>query len=207
MLRSMRLTGPFALIFLVVTQASGCGNGAVDVNWPAGTAAIVQDRGAPRVLAVVPIDQRESVKRRSLSITNKTPVIIVDDPAYRALSPGSANSTRPQSPVRVRLTEGAGQGVELFIRRQDLAPQPEPDRAWLAYMPVFLLVFIATAAVLSTIETLALALRNRRRVTGASSHMIPTRQLRHTGWQGNREAEHWSAGTMIATSGTPWSRR
>ncbi len=35
MLRSVRLTVPVALVFVVI-HASGCGN-AVDVHWPAGT--------------------------------------------------------------------------------------------------------------------------------------------------------------------------
>jgi hypothetical protein len=188
MVRSIRLSGSVALIF-VVSHASGCGN-AVDVNWPAGTEAIVQDRGAQRVLAEVPIDQRETVGRRRVAITNKTPVIIVDDyPAYRVLSSGSANSMLPQSPVRVRVTEGADQGVELIIRRQDLAPRPEPDQLWLAYVPVFSLFFIATAATLSIIETLASAMRNRRKFT---RHRLANHSSARIGPQGlTRKRKSW----------------
>jgi hypothetical protein len=201
MMRPIRLSGSVALIF-VVTHASGCGN-AVDVSWPAGTEAIVQDRGAQRVLAAVPIDQRESVKRRTVSITNKTPVIIVDDPAYRVLSPGSASSMLPQSAVRVRATEGADQGVELIVRRQDLAPRPEPDQLWLAYVPVFLLFFIATAATLSIVETLALAMRSRRKLTrhrlaNHSSARIGPQALtrKRNSWipeRGDNECDQWLA--------------
>lgn len=200
MLRSIRLSGPIALIF-VVSHASGCGN-AVDVNWPTGTEAIVQDRGAQRVLAEVPIDQRESVKRRTLSITNKTPVIVVDDPADRVLSLGSASSGLPQSLVRVRVTEGADHGIELIVRRQDLAPRPEPDEARLAFLPIFFF-FIATAVALSTIETLALALRNRRKVirnrlTHHSSatvgrHGLIQKQRNRVPERGGDECDQWLA--------------
>jgi hypothetical protein len=70
----------------------------------------------------------------------------------------------------------------MIILRQGLAPRPDPDQAWLAFLPIFFLVFIATAASFSAIETLALALRNRwkvirNRLTHHSSATVGPRGL------------------------------
>jgi hypothetical protein len=102
-LRSMRLSGSVAVI-LVVSPGCGCAYDG-DPHWP-GTDAILVDRDFPRALARVPIDQRASVHRRSMAITNNTPVIIVDDPAYPALARGPASSDSSRDPVRVRVTMG-----------------------------------------------------------------------------------------------------
>ena len=128
-MRLFRLSSPAVLIF-VVNHASGCGSPGADVCCPTGTAVVLQDRDAPRVLADVAIDYRAIVKRRSLAIANNTSVIIAEDPAFRTLSWNPPGTLSPTDPVRVRMTQGVDQAVELIVRRQDLAlPGPRPGRS------------------------------------------------------------------------------
>lgn len=124
-MRSTRFS-PLLAVILVVSHTSGCSYDA-GVYWPAGTAATLADRSAPRVLAGVPPEQRALVKRRSLALPNGTPVTVVDDPAYRALSGKAIRSALPEDLVRVRVTTGVDQPVELLVRRQDVAVSPGPN--------------------------------------------------------------------------------
>jgi hypothetical protein len=161
-MRLIRLSGPLVLIF-VVNNASGCGNPGADVYWPTGAAVVLQDRDAPQVLGDVPIEHRAIVKRRSLAIANSTSAIIVDDPAFRALSRSSPGALSPTDPVRVRMTEGPDQAVELIVRRQDLA-LPGPNVSLFVFLSVPVMVLIMAAAVLAVSETLLRATKDRRAI-------------------------------------------
>ena len=157
--RSIRISAAIAPI-LIVGEVSGCGSGSA--IWPAGTEVILVDPNARQVYAEVPVDQRAIVKRRSLLVTNQTPAVVVDDLAYPALARNPANQESPNEPVRVKLTDGANQGVEILIRRQDVAPVPATSETWAPWSPLFFLALIVTAASLSLLETLVLRLRKRR---------------------------------------------
>ncbi len=159
---SIRRSG-LVFVILIVSFVSGCGYDA-DVYWPAGTEATLQDRYAPRVLAAVPTDQRAIVKRRSLAIPNNTPVTIVDDPAYRALSQKPTSSESSKVLVRVRWTEGVDQEIELIVRRQDVTLLPGPKESLSAFLPIAFLILIAIAVTVWSVETLALTRKHQRDV-------------------------------------------
>jgi hypothetical protein len=162
-LRSIRLSLLFAVI-LVVSHASGC---AYDtgVYWPPGTAATLADRSAPRVLTEVPPEQRAIVKRRSLAISNGTPVTVVDDPAYRPLARKAIRSALPEDLVRVRVTKGVDQAIELLVRRQDVAVAPEPKVSSSAWLPICFLILVATAVTVWSVDTLVHRWKRRRGVS------------------------------------------
>jgi hypothetical protein len=204
-LRSIRLSGPIAVI-LVVSHASGCGP-APNVYLPPGTAVVVQSPDAKRVVARVPVEDRAIVKRRSLAITNNTAVTIVDDPAYPALPTGSTSSQSPFDPVRVRITAGVNQGIEVIVRRQDISLPIEPSENVSVFLPIAVLVLVAAAAALWSIETLVLLRKNRREVhrdklTMYSSARVrsctptPKQKTRITD-RGDRECDNW-LGTVAA---------
>ena len=142
-MRSIRRLGLVAVLF-AMSCTSGCAYDA-GVFWPPGTAATLADRSAPRVLAEVPPEQRAIVKRRSLAIPNGTPVTVVDDPAYRPLTRNAIRSALPEDLVRVRVTTGVDQPIELLVRRQDVAVSPGPKESSSAWLPISLLILIATA--------------------------------------------------------------
>jgi hypothetical protein len=161
-MRATRLCGSAPFI-LVLSCLSGCayeGGG----YWPAGTAAFLQDRDAPRVLAEVPPEQRAVVKRRSLTIPNHTPVTVIDDPAYDALSRNSPRSESPTDPVRVRVTRGVDQEIELIARRQDLALSPEPEPSASSILAISFWFLVAGTATRWPLETLVLKWKHRREV-------------------------------------------
>ena len=152
-MQSIHLLGLMAVI-LVVSYASGCA-GDADVSWSTGTPALLQDRDAPRVLARVPLEQRAAVRRRSLTIPNGTPVVIVDDPASRTLAGGSIRSEPPDERVRVVIAKGEGEGTEVIVRRQDLAFRPGPNEPPSLFLPILILSLMTTATVVSSIGALA----------------------------------------------------
>lgn len=210
-MRSIRLCGWVSFI-LVLSCASGCAYYYYDggVYWPAGTAALLQDRDAPRVLARVPTEQRAIVKRRSLAIPNNTRVTVVDDPAYRALSQNPTRSDSLRDLVRVKVMTGVDQEVELMVRRQDLAPAPDPNETSSAFPPIFFLVLIATAATVSFIEKVALRWKRRRefnrdeitiyaRARVESSTQTPRRPIRVTD-RGDTECDQWLAWVAAMTA-------
>jgi hypothetical protein len=207
-LRSIRLSGPIAVI-LAVSHASGCGSDP-KAYLPPGTATVVQNRDAKRVLARVPADYRAIVKRRSLAITNDTPVTIVNDPAYRALAPGSTGSQSPYDPVRIRITTGVDQGMEVMVRRQDITLPIEPSEKLAAFLPIAGLLLVAAAAALCSMETLVLLLKNsrevhRHEVTIYSSARVglckPTPRLRaRITERGDRECDDWLASVAEMTA-------
>jgi hypothetical protein len=67
-----------------------------------------------------------------------------------------------RDPVRVKVTTGVDQEVELIVRRQDLAPAPDPIQTSSAFLRIFFFVLIATAATVSSIEPVALWWKRRR---------------------------------------------
>jgi hypothetical protein len=160
-LRAIRSSGLPAIV-LIVSHGCGCATG--DVYWPTGTAAILQDRNAPRVFAEVPDEHRGMIKRRSLLIANCTPVTVLDDPTYRALSPSATRPESPIDPVRVRVTKGIDQGSEVIVRRQYLALPTGPNEKFTASLPIVFLILIATAAILWSLEKLVRTLKSRRAV-------------------------------------------
>jgi hypothetical protein len=204
-MRAIRLSGPIAVI-LIVGYASGCGYVA-SATWPTGTAAVVQGPNAKRVLARVPAEERSIVKRRSLAITNNTPVSIVDDPAYGAVSPGSTSPQTPFDPVLVRITTGVDQGIEVIVRRQDISLPIEPSENVFVFLPMAVLILVATASALWSIETLVLLLKHRREVrrdelTMHSSAWVRTfmptpKQTTRMTDRGDRECGDW-LGTVAA---------
>ena len=210
-MRSIRLSGPIAVI-LVVSHASGCGSDATNVNWSAGTAAVLRDPYAPRVMARVPTEQRAVVKHRSLAITNNTPVTILDDPAYGALPRGSTGSEPPTTPVLVRVEQGIDQGIEVLVRRGDLTFPAGPDEDWSVFLQISVYILFAAAATLWCIETLVLALKNRLKgmrdqVTIDSrawrrSFKPAPKPITRISDRGARECNHWltSVAAMTARS-------
>ena len=170
MMRSIRTSCTLAVI-LVVSQGCGCASDEV-AYWPIATRAMIKDRDAPRVLATVPIEQRETIKRRSLAIPNDTPVIVIDDLTTRRLGGIASNDPlvrRPAGfqlfayPVRVRVTTGVDQGTEVNVRRQDLALPTTPNESRSALVPISLMILMAAAAAFWLIETLALRITERRK--------------------------------------------
>ena len=206
-MRSIRLCGWVSSI-LVLSWASGCAyeDGGY---WPAGTAALLQDRDAPRVLGRVPTEQRAIVKRRSMAIPNNTRVTVVDDPAYRALSQDPTRTDSLRDHVRVKVATGVDQEVELIVRRQDLAPAPDPNDTS-EFLPILFLVLIATAATVSFIETVALRWKRRRefnrdeitiyaRARVESLTQTPRRPTRVTD-RGDTECDQWLAWVAAMTA-------
>ena len=160
-MRSIRVSGWVSFI-LVLSCASGCAYQEGEVYGPAGTAAWLKDRDAPRVLGRVPNGTASHSKRRTLAFPNNTRVTIVDDPAYRALSQDPTRSDSLRDPVRVKVASGVEPEVKLIVRRQDLTPTLGPNDASSAFLPIFslvlifFLVLIATAATASSVETVAI---------------------------------------------------
>jgi hypothetical protein len=206
-LRYLRLSS-LAYVILIVSHASGCGSSAV--NLPAGTPALLLDRDAPRVLADVPPEQRAIAKRRSLAIVKGTPVAVLEDPAYRALSRNSTRFGTPNDPVRVRVTDGIHQGIEVNVRRQDLTFPNGPDQNLPAFLAIAFVILIASAATICCFETLALALKRRRKVnrteimfeagsTSSNQILIPRRTNRITD-RGDSECDQWLAWVAAMTA-------
>jgi hypothetical protein len=206
-LRAIRSSGLPAIV-LIVSHGCGCATG--DVYWPTGTAAILQDRNAPRVFAEVPDEHRGMIKRRSLLIANYTPVTVLDDPTYRALSPSATRPESPIDPVRVRVTKGIDQGSEVIVRRQYLALPTGPNEKFTASLPIVFLILIATAAILWSLEKLVLTLKSRRAVNrgeltiypGArvgSRSLKPQQRTRITD-RGEKECDQWLAWVATMTS-------
>lgn len=200
-MRSIRGSCTLAVVLVV---SHGCDTG--DTYWPPATQAVVKDLGAPRVLATVPIEQRKTTKRRSLAIRNETPVIVLDDPAYRALARNTSGFQSPEEPVLVRITKGVDQGRELIVRRQDLAPGPEPRQGLLSLVTVCLFTLIGAAAALSTIETLVLKLRARRESNLPDARSVATGGPGSSDTHANQREASRIAVRENATSGSPRSR-
>ena len=213
-MRSIRVSGWVSFI-LVLSCSSGCGYDEGD-HWATGTAAWLKDRDAPRVLGRVPTEQRAIAKRRSLAFPNNTRVTVVDDPAYRALSKDPTRSDSLRDHVRVKVTTGVDQEVELIVRRQDLAPTPGPNDTSLAFLlivflaPILFLVLIALAATVSSIETVALRWKRRRefnrdeitiyaRARVESLTQTPRRPTRVTD-RGDTECDQWLAWVAAMTA-------
>ena len=160
------------------------------------------------VLATVPIEQRETIKRRSLAIPNDTPVIVLDDPDYRALARNTSGFQSPKEPVLVRITKGVDQGRELIVRRQDLTG-PEPRSGLLSRVTVCFFTLIGAAAALSSIETLVLKLRARREsdfpelTIGRDSRPgrlgYPRKPATRISDRGKRECDQWLASVADLT--------
>jgi hypothetical protein len=202
---AIRHTGIVAVI-IIASHASGCGS-AAEVYWPAGTAAFVRDCDAPRVLAEVPVEQRAIVKRRSLAFANNTPVTVLVDPAYGALSRGA---TRFNNPVRVRMTKEFHQGNEVIVRRQDLVLPPGLNESLAPILPISFLVLIAAATTLWSVEKLALTLKYRREANHdeitihpservGSRSLTPTRRTQITD-RNDSECDQWLAWVAAMTA-------
>jgi hypothetical protein len=162
------------------------------------------------VLGRVPTEQRAIVKRRSMAIPNNTRVTVVDDPAYSALSQNPTRTDSLRDHVRVKVTTGVDQEVELIVRRQDLAPAPDPNETSSEFLPIFFLVLIATAATVSFIETVALKWKRRRefnrdeitiyaRARVESLTQTPRRPTRVTD-RGDTECDQWLAWVAAMTA-------
>jgi hypothetical protein len=209
-LRTFRVSACGAMIY-VVSRLSGCAYDS-GVCWPAGTQAMVHDPVAPRVLALVPPDQRETVKRHSLAVRNNTPVVVLRDPAYVAIAKGSGSwhalEERLEEPIRVRVPNGVDQGRELLIRRQDLAMPPAPPNRVFALLAISFLVVIVTVATLGFIQTLFLLLRERREnkryqtythARSGSRDSVPGGGGRTLN-RGNKECDQWLAWVAAMTT-------
>ena len=206
-MRSVRLSR-LAAVIVVVSHGSGCGSS--EVYLPTGTAAMLQDRDAPRVLARVPIEQRANVKRRSLTLMNTTPVTILDDPAKPERSLSSSSSQTPNDPVGVKVANGTYQGIEVRVRRRDLTLPSGPNENLAAFLPISFLILIATAAVLWSIEALVLALKSRRKGTRDEitidadarfgSHTLTPRRTNRITDRGDRECDQWLAWVAAMTA-------
>jgi hypothetical protein len=200
-MRSIRRLGLVAVLF-AMSCTSGCAYDA-GVFWPPGTAATLADRSAPRVLAEVPPEQRAIVKRRSLAIPNGTPVTVVDDPAYRPLTRNAIRSALPEDLVRVRVTTVVDQPIELLVRRQDVAVSPGPKESSSAWLPISLLILIATAVTVWLVDTLMRTWKrrhdvNRDEITIDTSarvgpHKLIPRPTTRVADRGDAECDQWVA--------------
>ena len=153
----------------------------------------------------------QSSKRRSLAITNNTPVTIVDDPAFQQTpSPGSTGSGSPNDPVLVKITNGVDQGTEVLVRRQDITRPIEPSENLAVFLPIAFLLLIGAAATLWSVETLALTLKNRREGKRDGITMHPSarvgfskstpKQRTRMPDRGDRESDHWLATVAALTA-------
>jgi hypothetical protein len=197
-MRSIRLSIAIVVVLILIP---GCGPD--EMVWPAGTEAILADSHASKVIARVPGDQRPKAKRRSLWLPNQSPVIIVDDPAYRTTSKKPPQTSSLIEPVRVRLSNGDNEGTEIIVRRNDLAPIPAPDQKLAELLPVFFLILLAGAFAFWLLETFGLLLkevwRNRRDQLALYSHLsLAARQFAHKPRSRNAdrtdlECDRWNA--------------
>jgi hypothetical protein len=119
---------------------TGCAGGA---RWPLGTEAALGNPGDPSIAAQVPGDQRAKVGGRwRVKVPSGTRVAGVDDPMYNA-EIKDPTAQPPESPVRIRVTDGAFAGVELEVSRVSLKPLPDPAQL----LPgLALWLFVACAA-------------------------------------------------------------
>jgi hypothetical protein len=92
-------------------------------------------------------------------------VIIVDDPAYRAMAKDPTVTCSLGDLIRVRLAQGERQGVELIVRRFDVAPASEPEAVFDPFLAFLCFAVIAGSAALAWWETLSLKLRTWRETT------------------------------------------
>jgi hypothetical protein len=153
------------------------------------------------------MDQRPIVKHRSLLIANKTPAVIIKDPAYPTLSRNRVDEYSLNESVRVRLTEGSHQGIEVMVSRKDLAPPP-PTEYLPAFVPITILILIVIAAALASVKPLAQALKNRRevrhdevllRATFGSRERRPERKPPIVD-RTEGECDHWAAWVAAMTA-------
>jgi hypothetical protein len=153
-MRSIRISA-VAVVILITLPLAGCGSRAKEAGWPAGTELVAEAPGAQGARAIVPSDPQGRIARATVvTLANKTPVVVVEDPL------------RPSPPqfVRVKITKGDRQGMEVLVRRRELAPRPEP-RSWaVSFLPLAVLLLFAMAAALWLLETgVLLLLRIRAR--------------------------------------------
>ncbi len=199
-MRSIRLAITIALMVILIP---GCGPDVDLSGWPAGTEAILADSQASKVIAQVPSDQRPKANRRSLWLANQSPVVIVDDPAFRATSKMPVQTSSLNEPVRVRLLNGDDEGTEIIVQRNDLAPIPAPEQKLAVLAPVFFLVLFAGAFALWFLETFGQLLKevwdNRRDQLALCSHLSLTAgQIAHKPRTRNAdrtdlECDRWNA--------------
>ncbi len=150
------------VLSLVAICLSGC---AGEPGWPAGTEAVVASPNARAVNTRMLRDQTGKIDRRAVSIANQTPVVSVDDQAFRRSLADPTRALSPGDPVRVKIASGERQGIEVVVRRRDLAPMPDASAARSVYGPVALVLLILLAVTLASLETvvrLILKMRERR---------------------------------------------
>jgi hypothetical protein len=161
-MRPIRLSAAIVLT-LVAIFLSGC---AGDPGWPAGTKAVVASPNGRAVSAQTLRDQTGKINRRAVSIANQTPVVSVDDQAFRRSLADPTRAPSPGDPVRVRIVTGDRQWIEVVVRRRDLAPMPNAGAAQSMYGPIAIVLLILLALTLWSLETLVrliLRMRDQRR--------------------------------------------
>jgi hypothetical protein len=172
------------LLILAALPLVGCGDSR-DAGWPAGTEAVVSAPEPRDIIAHVPKDQQNKISRDALVLASQTPVVIVDDVVSRAAKARRTWGTSPADLVRVRIAKGH-QGIEVFVRRRELAPGQAADGWAKAVLPAAVLLIFATAGVLWTVETLVLFfLRMRSRSERAELHLgsLPLQTLATVVWR------------------------
>jgi hypothetical protein len=173
---SIRLSAVPVLI-LAALPLAGCGYSR-DACWPAGAEAVVSDAKSGIVTARVPRDQRNKIQGDSVMLGSQTPVVIVDDFKFRAMPAGKIWGTSPADPVRVRIVQGR-QGIEVLVRRRELAPRPVANAWAVSFVPVF-----AAAGVLWAFETVVLlVLRMRSDRTRLHLGPLPLQTLATLLWR------------------------
>jgi hypothetical protein len=170
------------VLILAALPLAGCGYSR-DACWPAGTEAVVSDPETGVVTARVPRDQRNKIQRDSLMLGSQTPVVIVEDFVFRAATAGMVRGTSPTDPVRVRIVKGR-QGIEVIVRRRELAPRPVANAWAISFVPAAVLLLFAAAGVLWTIETVVLLfLRMRSYRTELHLGPLPLQTLATLLWR------------------------
>ena len=180
---SIRLSA-LHLLILATLPVAGCGDSR-DARWPAGTEAVVSSPEARDIIAHVPKDQQNKIPGDSLVLASQTPVVIVDDFASRATPSGALRRTSPSDPVLVRIVKDR-QGIEVYVRRRELALRPGTYAWAISFVPVAVLLLFAAAGALWTVETVVLLfLRIRSRSDGTELHLgsLPLQTLATVLWR------------------------
>lgn len=177
------------LLILAALPLAGCGYSR-DACWPAGTEAVVSDPDpeSQGILVRVPRDQQNKISRDSLVLRSQTPVVIVNDSVFRAATAGGMRGTSPMDPVLVRIVKDR-QGIEVFVRRRELAPRPG-SYAWaISFVPVAVLLLFAAAGVFWTIEAIVLLfMRMRSDQTELHLGPLPLHALATVLWRARRRS-------------------